>query len=70
MKLLREEVVKLREQVATLAEHNAQCLDENAKLKGRVYWLETMYAVCIHNHPDICPHANHLANILGNQHEH
>lgn len=70
VKLLKEEVVKLREQVATLAEHNAQCLDDNAKLKGKVYWLESMYAVCIQNHPDICPHAQHMANILGNQHEH
>ena len=70
VKTLKEEIVKLREQIASLAEHNAQCLDENAKLRGRVYWLESMYAICVQNHPTICPHASHITSVLGNPVEH
>lgn len=67
VKLLKEEVTKLREQIASLAEHNAQCLDENTKLRSRVYWLESMYAICAQNHPAVCPHAHHISNLMGDR---
>ena len=70
VKSLKEEVAKLREQITALAEHNAQCLDENSKLRSKVYWLESMYDICVQNHPSICPHAHHITNMLGDRNAH